>query len=208
MYNQYVGHKFKFYDQLSEGHFVDIPAIQNILPKDTILTVSDKGLGPCLLPVEWYIKQYQVQSQKGGHVLMNMSADQCINFLKNAIQTFRSGLTLEEKSFLQAFYVNSNPNYRVGVLKLVPKIHKLREFDNQSWKVLPSRPIRGAENCPINPYSQTLCKMLQEMHSSLRSILSEQGVGFPLIYGCDEYSANIQAIQFDSSEWCLNTDYW
>ena len=205
MYNQYVEHKDDFYNHLSEGHFIDKPSVQNLLPAGTILTVSDKGLGPCLLPVDWYIEQYKVQSKKGNHVLINMSADQCINFLKSAIQTFRSELCSEGRSALKTYFANCNPNYRVGVLKLVPKIHKLSTFDSTSWKKLPSRPIRGAENCPINPYSRALCKMLQEMHSSLKIVFSDAGIAFPLIYGCDEYSANIHNVSFDRSVWSLNT---
>ena len=205
MYNQYFDHKGNFYDHLSEGHFMDRPAIQKLLPDGAILTVTDKGLGPCLLPIEWYIDQYNVQSQKGNHIQTNMSKDQCINFLKAAIQNFRSELCPEERALLQTYYSKGNPNFRVGVLKLIPKIHKLSRFDSQSWKVLPSRPIRGAENCPINPYSQALCKMLQEMHSSLKDILTSTGVGFPLIYGCDEFSEKIQNIELENSKWSLNT---
>ena len=205
MYNQYVEHKKMFYDQLSEGHFADVPAVQNLLPNGTILTLSDKGLGPCLLPIEWYVQQYEVQSQKGGHVATNMSSDQCINFLKDVIQEFRTGLTPEERELLKTYYSKSNPNYRVGVLKLIPKIHKLSVFDSQSWNKLPSRPIRGAENCPVNPYSQSLCKMLQEMHSILKGSLKERGVELPLIYGCDEYSSNVQTIRFNSTDCSQNT---
>ena len=205
MYDTYHDHKNEFYDKLSEGHFIDHPTIQEVLPKGTILAEADKGLGPCLLPVEWYIDQYKVQSLKGNHVLTNMSNDQCINYLKLAIDTFRTGLSQEERQVLKKYFVNTNPNFRVGVLKLVPKIHKLTKFDSQSWKVLPSRPIRGAENCPINPYSQTLCRMLQEMHSLLKNAFSERAITFPVIYGCDEYSEKIHKVAIDRNVGTLTT---
>ena len=57
----------------------------------------------------------------------------------------------------------------------------------------------------MNPYSQTLCKLLQEMHASLKIELSKSGIKFPLIYGCDEYSDNIQKLRFDRSEWSSKT---
>ena len=85
LYNQYADKRQKYFEQLSSGHFHSKPAMQNILPTGTILAESDKGLGPCLLPIDWYIEQYKVQSNKGNHVPTNMSEDQCINFLKNAI---------------------------------------------------------------------------------------------------------------------------
>ena len=173
MHEQYVDGKSNFYEQLASGHFEGTQKAQNVLPHGTILAESDKGLGPCLLPIDWYVEQYEVQSSKGHHVPTNMSEDQCIQFLKNAIQAFRSNLSPAGKIFLKKYFTISNPNYRVGVLKLVPKIHKLSEFDSDSWKKLPSRPIRGAKNCPVNPYSKTLCKMLQEMHLLLRKSFSD-----------------------------------
>ena len=205
MYNNYVSQKQCFHNQLGVGHFIDSPAVQNILPVGTILTVTDKGLGPCLLPVDWYVEQYKVQSQKGNHVVTGMSADQCINFLKKAIESFRVALCPEERVSLKNYFAHSNPNFKVGVLKLVPKVHKLSVFDSQAWKHLPSRPIRGAENCPINPYSKALCKMLQEMHSSLEDVLSNSGISIPVIYGCDEYSEKIQQVEFDRSAWSRKT---
>ena len=205
MHDQYEEGSGEFYQQLASAHFDKNKTVQNLLPSGTILTESDKGLGPCLLPIDWYVEQYEVQSKKGNHVATNMSEDQCLHFLKNAIQTFRSELSSEGKVFLKKYFAGSNPNYRVGVLKLVPKIHKLSEFDSESWKKLPSRPIRGAENCPINPYSQALCKMLQEMHSSLKKSFSNAGSEFPVIYGCDEYSTNIRKVKFERSTWSLNT---
>ena len=205
MYEEYAGHRNDFYDSLPEGHFIDNPSVQNLLPVGTILTLSDKGLGPCLLPIEWYIEQYEVQSRKGNHVLANMSSEQCIIFLKRAIENFWSSISPEEKAFFRDYFRKGNPNCRVGVMKLVPKIHKLSTFGSNSWKVLPSRPIRGAENCPINPYSRALCKMLQEMHSALKVEMSSKGIPFPVIYGCDEYSDQIQKVNFDRLTWSQTT---
>ena len=149
--------------------------------------------------------QYQIQAEKGKHEPTGLSPDQCINLLKLTIENFRKSLKSEESLVLKQYFVNSNPNFRVGVMKVIPKIHKISHFDNQAWKDLPSRPIRGAENCPINPYSQALCKLLQEMHVTLKCELTKTGIVFPLIYGCDEYSDKIQKLRFDRSEWSTKT---
>ena len=51
--------------------------------------------------------------------------------------------------------------YRVGCLKIVPKVHNIKgKITNESWENLPSRPIRGADNCPVNGFSITLCRLL------------------------------------------------
>ena len=205
LYEKYVDQKKEYFDKLSESHFLDSPEVHKMIPVGTILTTSDKGLGPCLLPIDWYIDQYKVQAQKGNHIPTNMSSEECIHFLKTAIDRFRSALNPEERSILKKFFANCNPNFRVGILKLVPKVHKLSVFTSMSWKSLPSRPIRGAENCPINPYSKALCKMLQDMHSTLKEVLSKNGIEFPVIYGCDEYSENIQKVEFERSTWSQKT---
>ena len=205
MYNNYVESKDQFFGQLEEGHFIESSETLKLTPKGTIWTSSDKGMGPCLLPVEWYVEQYKVQAEKGKHAVPGLSSDQCINLLKVTIQNFRSTLKVKERELLKQYFVGGNPNFRVGVMKIIPKIHKITDFSSQAWTKLPSRPIRGAENCPINPYSQALCKILQEMHKTLRVELCKHGIVFPLIYGCDEYSDNIQKIKFSPSSWSKKT---
>ena len=63
------------------------------LAPGTMISISDKGLGPCLLPLSWYVLQYAVQSEKGNHIKTGMSSDQCITFLKKEIDAFRDNLT-------------------------------------------------------------------------------------------------------------------
>ena len=205
LYEEYKVQYNKLESQLAAAHFIDSKNAQNIVPEGTILTTSDKNLGPVLLPIEWYIEQYKTQSVKGNHVVTKMSADQCINLLKRTIENFRTDLLPLEKIEFKKYFSKSSPDVKVGVLKLVPKIHKLANFDSQSWRSLPSRPIRGAENCPVNPYSIALCKMLQEMHSSLKVLLTSTGIGFPIIYGCDEFSNYIHQVNFDRSTWSMKT---
>ena len=77
-----------YFDSLQHGHFIENTNNSERMPEGTILAGSDKGLGLCLLPIDWYIKQYEVQSIKGGHILTKMSKDQCINQLKETIQNF------------------------------------------------------------------------------------------------------------------------
>ena len=92
MFDSYFDLKGEFYKSQLKSHFIEQPSIQKLVPPGTILAEADKGLGPCLLPVEWFIDQYKVQSLKGNHILTKMSNDQCINFLKKSIDAFRSGL--------------------------------------------------------------------------------------------------------------------
>ena len=43
------------------------------------------------------------------------------------------------------------------------------------------------------------------MHSALKLKMSSEGVPFPAIYGCDEYSDQIQKIRFNHSSWSQTT---
>ena len=170
---------------------------EKLVPSGTILSVSDKGLGICLLPVEWFIKQYVVQAQKGGHIQTGFSNTECVSLLLKNISMFRADLNSQERLHLKQYFKSGGKQHRIGVLKLIPKIHKLEKITAQSWVDLPSRPIRGAENCPINPYSKVLCYILQDMHKELSKVMDK----FPIVYGCDEYSRNIHRASFKSEDW-------
>ena len=203
LYESYMGEKLDFYQNLSsEYQNIDnqepLKSFDKLLPPGTILSISDKGLGPCLLPLDWYVLQYAIQSEKGSHVKTGMSSDQCINYLKKEIELFRKSLNDSERKMLKHYFCTPNPNYRVGVLKLIPKVHKISTFNDESWRKLPSRPIRGAESCPINAYSKSLCKLLQEMHQAIKEKFVELDQHYPVIYGCDEYSTNIQKITYQN----------
>ena len=48
------------------------------LPPGSIITKSDKNVGISVLPLEWYIREYEVQIAKGGYVKVDMSEPQCL----------------------------------------------------------------------------------------------------------------------------------
>ena len=172
------------------------------IPSGTILTIADKGLGFVLLPIEWFVEQYKIQSIKGGHIKTNLSNGQCLKFLNTEIQVFRKSLDREEADILKTVFKKTVFKEAVGVLKLIPKIHKVKDLIPSVWKELPSRPIRGAENCPLKPYSKSLCKLLQELHAVLKV---HMGSRYPVVMGCEEYSRKIQNIRYPAEDWSLNT---
>ena len=170
------------------------------------MTRWPSGQIKCLLPIDWYKHQYQVQKEKGGHIDTGLAEDECLQIIFKAIFDFRNELNGNQKELFKKYFKKCKPNYRVGVMKLVPKIHKIAApFNSEAWKKLPSRPIRGAENCPINGYSIALCKMLQEMHLQIKVIFETITLGqwsrTPIIYGCDEYSKLANTIEYSSDSW-------
>ena len=206
LYDSYKLNQADFLNKINASHLKNYKNMKKSIPEGTILSISDKNLGPCLLPIQWYINQYQHQADIGGHVPLNISEQQCLVIMLGNIQTFRATLSLSERITLKSYFVRCNPNFRVGCMKLVPKIHKLKSpIDSESWKTLPSRPIRGAENCPINGYSIALCKLLQNMHKVLKQMYADGAFGmyckFPVIMGCDEYTEKISSINYPKQSW-------
>ena len=57
-----------------EGFAIDLrETLVSAVPEGFILTISDKGLGPVLLPYSWYIRESKVQAVLGGHEEISIS---------------------------------------------------------------------------------------------------------------------------------------
>ena len=66
----------------------DYPSMQELsdyIPVDTILLPSDKNMGPCLLPLEWFVKEYKAHIEKGGYEIQVYSV---IHFIISYISAF------------------------------------------------------------------------------------------------------------------------
>ena len=93
---------------------------------------------------------------------------------------------------------------RIGVLKLVPKVHKLvGPIGTDTWKELKSRPIRGAENDPMKVPSRALYFLLQKMLTDFQGIFptvntSNQSNNFTVLAGCDDYTARLNKLRLNS----------
>ena len=159
------------------AQFKDVSFIGKI-PKGSVLTTADKGLGFVLLPIEWYIEQYKVQAVKGRHLKTSLTNERCLRILETEIQAFRQSLDAKEGLVFKETFKKAFSKKAVGVLKLLPKIHKVKCLSPETWREVPSRPIRGAENCPLNSYSKALCKLLQQLLDKLRN---HMGSRFPVI---------------------------
>ena len=179
--------------------------IQNLIPIGCILSPSDKNLGISLLPPRWYEKEYAAQEIKGGYELQQISETQCVNLLLNKIDSFRLSLTEEQRLILKPHWPRGPVQVpRIGVLKLVPKVHKLvGPIGADTWKDLKSRPIRGAENDPMKVPSRALYHLLQDMLRDFRAIFptvnaSTQFNNFTVLAGCDDYTARLNNLNLDS----------
>ena len=146
--------------------------MQNLIPKESILSPSDKNLGISLLPSSWYEKEYLAQVEKGGYELQDINESDCVKMLLTKIGAFKKSLLPEQSSLLTSHWPKHGVETpRLGVLKLVPKVHKLiGPIDENSWKILKSRPIRGAECDPMKVPSKALYSLLQAMLSDFKMV--------------------------------------
>lgn len=146
--------------------------VSKYLPSDVIITTTDKNLGVALVPIQWFRQTYESQCLKGGYIPVDMSEEMCINFLKRKIQDLWDTCSSIQRKLLKSVWPKQySRNFRIGVMKVTPKIHKLLKITPDSWKQLSSRPIRGAENCPINPPSKVQHQLLYISFILVLSIL-------------------------------------
>ena len=170
-----------------------------------MITASDKNVGISLLPPEWYAKEYQNQVIKGGHEPIEMTEESCIQYLISQIRSFRKQCSNDQQKILNNLWPKTTvTKHRIGVMKLVPKVHKLKgTLHKDSWKELTSRPIRGAETDPMREPSKVLYTLLQEMISTLKSRyenLSTFRLRFPVLNGCDDYIHRLNHVKLSTSK--------
>ena len=181
--------------------------IQDQVPDNCILSPSDKNLGVCLLPVQWYKKEYEGQVEKGGYELQNITEEQCLGKLIRTISEFKGALNNDQSTILKDHWPKyCQGPFRIGVLKIVPKIHKLiGPITKDSWEHLKSRPIRGAEQDPMRHPSKALYSMLKMMLSEFKHKFpavnsSNQTENFTVLSGCDDYLGRLGLLKLDSSK--------
>ena len=202
-----------------DGDELDNLAVFDNMPIDTIVTIADKNIGIALVPIQWFIDEYHRQQIKGGFENVNLDEKECIAKLDYCIDKFREACNAEQKQMIKKFWPKATKNKRIGTLKLVPKVHKLKgEINELSWESLTGRPIRGAEQCPTNAPSIALCKMIQEMLADLKGCYRTLAPGsvlaslsFPIIKGCDAYSSALNDINLltesFSSTYLVSADF-
>ena len=204
---QYRAHysEYKFSSNSVNRLKVEATPKPSVVPRGCILTVSDKNLGPVLVPFSWYIQVYGQQAVLGGHVPILDSEGGLLIKMSHTISEFRSSLCNSELSVFKSVYTNTGTNVRLATLKVVPKIHKLKGVINhESLSSLPSRPIRGGENCPFNPYSIALCKLLQHLHNDVRDrLFPVNDLIYPIVLGTSSYLDRLSNVQLVTNDnWC------
>ena len=87
--------------------------------------MSDNGLGPILLPHSWFICEYRNQAVLGGHETIASSEGALLVELFSIIAEFRRSLSILENALFKSIFKYSGNDFRLAVLKIIPKIHKL-----------------------------------------------------------------------------------
>ena len=126
LYESYISRISVFLNDLNLNHLEKYKNIKQFVPINSVLTISDKGLGPCLIPIELYIKQYSHQAEIGGHRATKMSEQYCLKTMLDNIQNFRVDLTEQERNIFKIIIKNVSPNTVLVVLKLYQKYIRLK----------------------------------------------------------------------------------
>ena len=99
--------------------------LSSVIPEGFFSTVSVKGLGPVLLPHLWFIREYRNQAVLGSHEKIASSEGALLVELYSIIAEFRRGLLILENALFKSIFKYSGNDFRLAVLKIIPKIHKL-----------------------------------------------------------------------------------
>ena len=187
-----------------------VKEIVNLIPSGCIISPSDKNLGISILPPEWFAKEYETQVVKGGHESVDLTEDECLAMLLKKIRTFQAECSDVQLKLLRQFLPRPVEKPRLGVLKLVPKVHKIKgSISVESWNELKSRPIRGAENDPIKQPSKALYGLLQKMLRDFKAIFpsleNDQSEQFPVLKGSDDYLQRLCSVKLLSQNFLQTT---
>ena len=73
----------------------------------------------------WYLKEYKIQLEKGGHERVELSEHECLKYLSSQTNIFHNLCSPEQKNLVSSLWPKENiKKHRISVLKLVPKVHK------------------------------------------------------------------------------------
>ena len=112
----------------------------SVIPEGCVLPISDKGLGPVLLPYDWFVREYRHQAVLGGHEIVLSSEGALLVKLFSIIADFRSALTVLEGALFTSIYKYSGNDFKLAALKIIPKIPKLSHPISPSFiEFLPSQ---------------------------------------------------------------------
>ena len=115
---------------------IDMRNFQRTLPHSCIITQSDKNVGVSILPYEWYMKEYEVHIQKGGHEAVHISENQCLAMLNKVVEDFKNNCTpTQRKILIQHWPKTADASQKIGVLKLLPKVRYI--FFKDAFYLIP-----------------------------------------------------------------------
>ena len=157
---------------------------------DSFVSAADKGIGTTILPKAWYVKEFDLLKENTNYEFTEMNSEKCIKWLLEKCNEFIKELNENENKIFKELFKKEHGEHKVACIRLIGKVHKLKCKPSFSvHNEVPSRIVRGGEQCPINPYSKTLKELLTEILTDLKNNFNRicnENRKFPLIIGCEE----------------------
>ena len=125
-----------------------------------IIVCADKNMGFSVLENEDYLDQYRQINEKQNFGRTAVIEEDYLNFIENTISEARESIPTELSSIIKKKHFDNNiTNKCIGVLRLMPKVAKLKEINYASIKELKSRGIRSSLNDPLKIIQSVLNKI-------------------------------------------------
>jgi hypothetical protein len=87
--------------EINDNYKIDDLSVFNNLPEDTIISNADKNIGIALLPIKWFIEEYQRQQIKGGFETIEITEKQCLANLELYISKFWDLCSNKQRAILK-----------------------------------------------------------------------------------------------------------
>ena len=198
---QFMSRKNKYLSNLYVHRAFTNKSNLKVNVKGGFIALADKGIAVVALPHSWYSLQFAKLIENPAYSLLNLRQSDCISMLLDKINNFKLSLTVKEKALFRDYFNESNNNYNIAAIRLLPKVHKLdSEPCLTNFHQIPSRIVRGGESCPLNSYSKCLKDLLSETMNDLRNYykqITKSNHKFPLITGCEQYFEHINDVTLD-----------
>ena len=175
---------------------------------DNQITQTDKNLGFIKISNEELINQFDKINKKQHFIPANISESEYLEEIKYqkkhiySIMPDRAKFKLEPH-LLQNLQKTNFKEQCIGVLRLLPKLGKLKYPDVSCIKDLTSRGIKSSIQDPINDISEILASLSKEVFQNLASYFEKEfNMRCPVVLGSKETSEILKNETVQSDDWC------
>jgi len=177
--------------------FLDRKALTSLFDLDGYCFLeADKSVGYCLLDNSDILAQYEKINAKQHFVKVDIKEkvyiNTTVNFINNIIQVIPAALSpLIPRQLKKPVF---DGNYNIGILRLQPKVLKLKSVNKASINELQCRGIRASVNDPLSILEKILHFILTNIYTRMQQLFrTEFGITITPINGSNLFASQCKS---------------